>query len=1619
MAAMLNAVDEAQAARTLIAEATPQARDVPVDFSTTLFARAAPEDVLRYRSQDLTVFAARAWTWLAQRRPGAASVRFEEVTLPADETAPAAAATTVGVIEIVNDDMPFLVDSVMNELAEQGLTVRLMAHPVLAMERDPNGRLTAFRGSAAGNGAARESFIHIHVDPVADAPRRAAVAGQLETVLGAVRVAVADWRAMQARVGETIAQLKDKPPPLPVAEISEAIQFIEWLLADNFTFIGVRDYALTDDGERVAPVAGSGLGVLRTEDMHVLRHGDRRLEMTPEIMAFLKEPRLLIVTKANTRSLVHRRVYLDYIGFKRFNADGRLAGELRIVGLFTSTAYTRSPRSIPYLRRKIAAIETRAGLLPDSHSGKALANVLETYPRDELFHIDEDTLYDFAMTMLRLDERPRLRVLVRRDRFDRFVSVLLFVPRERADSRLRTAVGNYLASMFDGRVSAFYPYYTEGPLVRVHFIIGRDGGRTPEVARATLESAIDAIIRNWSDSLSEVLTASHPPEKARALFDRYGAAFPASYRDDFQPADAVAGIAMLEKLTPERPLGVTFTHRDGGDRKSIDLRIWSAGRPLPLSERVPVLENMGFRVIDERTYRLAPEGRAGAWLHDMLLQSADGAPVDLDDPAQKLKPRLETAFLVVMGGTGENDGYNALVLSGGLMWRDVALLRIISRFLQQARVPFSQDYMWATLRKHHAIAADIVALFHARFDPRPPTAADRATTEQAIAARIEAALDKVQSLDEDRILRRFLNAVRAAVRTNFYQPGADGGPKPLIAIKFESRKLDELPKPHPLYEIFVSSPRVEGDHLRFGKVARGGIRWSDRPQDFRTEVLGLVKAQQVKNAVIVPVGSKGGFVPRQLAAVAAANPGKREAVQAEGTTAYRLFINAMLDITDNIGRDGRIVPPEHVVRHDGDDPYLVVAADKGTATFSDLANGISREHHFWLDDAFASGGSAGYDHKGMGITARGAWESVKRHFREMDINIHETPFTCVGVGDMSGDVFGNGMLREKTTKLIAAFDHRDIFIDPSPDPERSFAERKRLFELPRSSWQDFDKALISRGGGVFSRALKEIDLSPEARAALGFDRAKATPQQVMSAILRAPVDLLFFGGIGTYVRASSEGDEAAGDRANDAIRVSGKDLRCKVIGEGANLGMTQRGRVEAAMTGVRLNTDAIDNSAGVNTSDVEVNIKIALTRPMHDGRLTLATRNALLTEMTGEVARVVLRNNYLQTLALSLAERRGLEDAGFLQRLMQLLETQGHLDRAVEFLPDDAELADRFKRGTAFTRPELAVLLAYSKLRLYEELLDSPIPDDRYLGRELARYFPKEVAERYPDALDHHRLRREIIATQLANSMINRGGPSLIVRIADQTGAGAPRIASAFAAVRDSYEMTELNDAINALDNRIAGATQLDLYAAVQDLLLDRLVWFLRHVDLDQGLADIVTHYHQGISAVADTLAQALPQDMLKAVSARAAHLQNAGLERPLALRFASLPLLTSAPDIVLIGDRVKRPVAEVAATYFATQALFRVEQIVDASRAVPASDYFDRLAVDRSLDTIGDAARRLTAQMLRDGVAGGDAVTAWTQRHAHDVERTRASIDQIVASGLSLAKLSVAANLLGDLAKE
>jgi len=1597
--------EEERAALRLIEKAgqdfDARAQDRGKGFLVRLFGTAAPEDLVGYEPYELATLGAQAWEFFATRRPGVAKIRF----YTPDSAGPHTRLNAISVIEAANDDMPFLVDSVMSALAERDLSIRLVVHPVLPVSRDIAGEVvTLHADGSADDSTQRESFIHIHVERIDDEARRNDVVHELEQVLDEVRAAVTDWRPMLGRVGEMIASMKAVPPPLPVDEIAETIQFLEWLLANNFTFLGVRDHVFTPQTGSLDARVETGLGILRDPT-----RGSPHLPLTPEMRAVLEEPRALFVNKTTRRSRVHRRVFMDYVGVKRYSPIGHLIGELRLFGLFTSSAYTRSTKSIPYLRRKVDNVLIRSGFNPAGHSGKALINLLETYPRDELFQIDEETLFRFSLALLQLEERPRVRAFARRDRFGRFVSVLVYLPRDRAGSQVVAGIGDFLAAIYKGTISSVNPFFPEGPLVRVHFVVAQPRHTEAEPDRATLEYGIGALVRTWSDALSEALALAHDTVKARALFERYRGAFSPGYHDRYSPSAAIADIRIIESLSPQKPLAVEF-HAALASQSAVGLKVWSCNRPIPLSERVPILENMGFRVVDESTYEVAPQGgeNSRVWLHDMMLERAGGGAVLLDEH----KSALESCLLVVMTGGAENDGYNALVLEAGLWWRDVAMIRTISRYLRQIRVPFSQDYMWATLRKHSAIAAMLTRLFQIRFDPRLNALGERrGGPEDSIAAEIEIALTKVQSLDEDRIIRHFVNIIRSAIRTNFFQLDAQGQPRAMIALKLDSRKVDALPLPRPLYEIFVYAPRVEGVHLRFGKVARGGIRWSDRPQDFRTEILGLVKAQQVKNAVIVPVGAKGGFVPKLLPAGAA-----RETVQAEGVACYKLFIATLLDLTDNISADG-VVPPVDVVRHDGDDPYLVVAADKGTATFSDIANAISLEHGFWLGDAFASGGSAGYDHKKMGITARGAWEAVKRHFREMDIDISATPFTVAGVGDMSGDVFGNGMLRERTTRLVAAFDHRDIFIDPSPDPERSFAERQRLFELPRSSWQDYDKGLISEGGGVYPRSLKEIALSPQAQKLLDLSDS-ATPQQVMKAILQMPADLLWFGGIGTYIRASEESDESVGDRANDAIRIAAAELKCKVIGEGANLGVTQRGRIEAALRGVRLNTDAIDNSAGVNTSDVEVNIKIALSEMLRGGTLSIEARNALLGEMTDDVAALVLRNNYLQTLAISLTQRRGLDDLGFQQRLMQTLEMRGLLNRAVELLPDDLAISERRRRSQPLTRPEIAVLLAYAKLTLYSDLLDTDVPDDPYLARELRRYFPPLLAERYPQALELHRLRREIVATHLVNSVINRGGPSLIVRMADETGAPPRTIAMAFAAVREGFRLTQINNAIDALDGRVSGETQLQLYTAVQDLLIDRLVWFLRNVDFSAGLATIVEHYARGIAEVERSLAGALPRAAEAARQSREEEYVKRGAPAELARQIASLPNLAAATDIVLVAGRSQRALPDVAATYFATLDFFRIDRIAESANRIVTVDYFDRLALDRARDALGGAIQQLATGALTDGKAGSEAFTAWAASHQGDVERIRGAVHEIAETGLTVSKLSVAASLLGDLAR-
>jgi len=1556
-------------------------------FSRVLFAGAVAEEIAIYPAKDLAELAKGSLEFLRLRRPGRAKIRSIN---------PAGAFAQQTVIEIANDDMPFLVDSVLALLNERGHEIRLLLHPVLHIARDGTGKLVKLEEKPAAD-TMRESFIHIHVERIADSEHEA-VEREIEAVLGDVRMAVLDWRAMRGRLKAAVAEYQSNPPPVPVDDLAESIAFLEWLLDNHFTFLGMREYRFEGGSKRgqLTAVQGSGLGILRKSETQVLRRGGELVSITPEIRAFLMQPVALIITKSDVRANVHRRAAMDYIGVKLFDPEAELAGELRIVGLFTSTAYTRSPSTIPLIRRKIEAVMQASGFNPSGHSGKALINVLETFPRDELFQIDRDTLSEMAHGILRLEERPRTRLFVRHDRFDRFVSAFAFIPRDRFNSDVRQRVGDIIAKAFRGRVVSFSPSFGESTLVRVHYIILRAPGPDPKPELKEFEAEVVEAVRNWDDRLQSELAQSQLAGAAA----KWRGAFPAGYRDVTTPKQSLKDIAELEALPRDGSVSVEFAQSRAEQFHEVNLRLYHHGEAIPLSNRLPILENMGFKAIEETTYDVSPQGMK-AVIHDVVLEAAiEGAAFGRRAEA------LQATFMAVWNGAAENDAFNALTLKQSIHWRDIALIRALARYLRQGATGFSAEYVAQTMVKHSAIAEQIVELFHARFSPEK---ADDGRTHE-LSASIEEALQKVSVLDEDRIIRSYRNLVLSIQRTNFFQRRQEE--HPTISLKVDSRNVEGLPEPKPFAEIFVYSPEMEGIHLRFGRIARGGIRWSDRPEDFRTEILGLAKAQNVKNVVIVPVGAKGGFVPKKLPAGAS-----REAIQAEGVRSYRSFISSLLDITDNLKGDV-VVPPQDVERRDGDDPYLVVAADKGTATFSDLANQISAEHGFWLDDAFASGGSAGYDHKKMAITARGAWEAVKRHFREMNVDIDTTEFTVMGIGDMSGDVFGNAMLLSPHIRLLAAFDHRDIFIDPDPKPAKSLEERKRLFGLPRSSWQDYDKSAISPGGGVFSRALKSIPLNDAIRKLSGLSGTAATPQQLMNALIKVPVDLLWLGGIGSFIKSSAEPNSEVGDRSNDAIRVNAAEVRARVIGEGANLGVTQRGRIEFARLGGRINTDAIDNSAGVNSSDMEVNIKIALGAAEQAGKLNRAERNRLLADMTEEVAALVLRNNYLQPLSLSLAVARGTEENSYALMLMHDLEKRGLLDRSLEALPQDAEVMARDARGEMLTRPEFAVLFAYAKIALKHDLLESNVPDDDYLSRELKRYFPKRMADNYGGEIEQHRLRREIVATMLANSIINRGGPGFVARLESETGATPAQIAAAFAVARDSFDFTHYNQAVDRLDNKIQNALQTRLYLEVQSLLRRAVQWFLRNTELGSGLNEIVSQFHKGIDELKGSLRDYLPQSAAQALDKRAEELKAAGLPHELAQAIASLGYLQRAPDIVQVANECRSSPALAAKVLYASAAQFELDLVIAQAGELVARDFFERLAINRTVDQVFLAHRGITRRALKEYEAAGDPWAAWVKAHYERVDKAVKTIGELMSEKpFDLAKLSVAQGLLSDLA--
>ncbi len=1567
------------AASNLAATRLGASRAVMVQrFLTQFYDHVSAADLTDRAPEDIYGAALSLWQFAQSREPGKAKVRvFNPRT---DEHGWSSHHT---VIEIVNDDMPFLVDSVGMALNAAGVTVHLIIHPIMRVARDAAGAITDLHESSLAGGNA-ESIMHVEISEVHDAARLNAIVAQLTAVLAETRCAVEDWRKMRDIAAETAAAVHDGATPVAAEERAETVDFLGWMGDDNFTYLGYREYRFDQDSGAVAP----GLGILR-DPGYVIFDGLRNFaSLSPELQAFLKAPRALFISKSNQRSVIHRAVRMDAVGVKLFGPNGEAVGMRLFLGLFTSLAYSRSVRVTPFLRLKAAQVLKRSGFAPQSHDGKALAHILETYPRDELYQISEDDLFEIATGILGLQERQRVALFVRRDPFARFVSCLVYVPRDLYSTALRRSFGAILEDALHAKIDSYAMQLDDAALARVHFILHSDV-TLPDIDMAAVERRLAEAARNWSDKLTEALIAVRGEEKALALADIYAAGFPSNYRERYPIATALADIDRLEQVRQGAPLALTLYRPLEAHAGELRFKIYRAGAPCALADVLPMLENMGLKAITEEPYEIVIAGGTSVWMQDFGLTSPLG---NIDIGADH--KRFEESFAEIWAGTMESDGLNRLVLAAALDWRQVTVLRLYTKAMRQAGSAYSQAYMENALAHYPAIAGHLVALFEARFDP---ATADRAAAESERRVKeIEQELDKVDSLDEDRILRSFLRLVEKSLRTNYYQRQPDGSLKSYVSVKFFSREIDMLPLPRPLYEIFVYSPRMEGVHLRGGKVARGGIRWSDRKEDFRTEILGLMKAQMVKNAVIVPTGSKGGFVVKRM-------PAARDQQAAEVIECYKTLMRGMLDITDNIVA-GKVVPPANVVRHDEDDPYLVVAADKGTATFSDIANGVSIDYGFWLGDAYASGGSAGYDHKVMGITARGAWELVKRHFRERGTDIQTTDFTCVGIGDMAGDVFGNGMLRSTHTKLIAAFNHMHIFLDPEPDAAKSFAERQRLFNLPRSSWTDYDATLISKGGGIFERSAKSIPVSPEIRQQLGITAERLPPADLIQAILKAPVDLLFFGGIGTYIKASSETQADAGDKSNDALRIDGKDVRAKVVGEGANLGVTQRGRIEYAMTGGGIETDAIDNSAGVDTSDHEVNLKILLNAVMAQGDLTLKQRNELLQQMTDEIAEQVLRDNYLQGGALSLAEAHGPERIDSEARLIRDLEQNGRLDRAIEFLPSDAALVARAQAHQALTRPELSVLLAYVKNTLADDLIASDFPDDPQLEQDLFSYFPKLLVDRFPKAITEHRLRRELIATVAANDLVNRTGITFLREVGTRAGRGPGDVARAYMIVREIFDLDTLANDINGLDGKVPASAQLDMHKAVLRLVERVTAWFLMSTKLDIK-AQIET-YKPGIATLCDKISGIVPDTHKAELLRRVATFVGKGVPSDLALRIARLDFLLSAVDIVRLATVTQKDVVEAGHRFFAVGSRFKLDALRIAARKLVADSEWQKLAVSALIEDLYAHQSDVAARAM---TTDGD-FERWIEDHGRDLTRLDGLVREIEgATQPDLAMLTVA----------
>ncbi|MGR5149697.1 NAD-glutamate dehydrogenase [Photobacterium alginatilyticum] len=1561
-------------------------------FAQRLLGQLADDDLLQRNESDLYGAVLSLWHHLAQNKPDQISVRVYNPSLSRYGW-----QSTHTVVEIVTPDRPFLVDSVRMTLTRLGITSHLMLNGPYFFKRNESGAIS----EACGKDGDLQTLFHIEVDRLNEKAEMKALKEELEQVLQDVDLVVNDWQGMQSKMQGIVKELKTAELPVDNAHREEAIAFLDWVSRHNFTFMGYHQYDLVPiEGDyELRPCDEGGLGLLSKSK----KGRSLKLSELPESARFeARKPELLILTKSNGKSKIHRPAYTDYIGIRRFDKEGNVIGEHRFTGLYASTAYHQTAMNIPLISNKMSRILEASGYPAGSHSWKALNNLLETYPRDELIQANEKEMLDVGCGVVQMQDRDLLRLFVRRDPFGRFFSCMVYVTKERYNTELRRKTQEILRDSFGSDQNVeFTTFFSESPLARTHYIVRVDNNNFDVDVKAIEHNLVEAASA-WEDRLSTSLVANFGESEGTVLAKNYARAFPRSYKEQMLPGSAVADIEQLESLSEDNKLGMLFyrPQEEAVDSHFVKLKLFHREKPIHLSDVMPMLENLGLRVIGESPYQVVTANGTVYWILDFAMLHNACTGIDLSEA----RDRFQEAFAAIWHNEIESDGFNRLVLCAGLTGREITILRSFARYMRQVGFPFSQHYIEETLSSHSDLARDLVSLFALRFNPAKKHSEK---AEQDLIKKLNKKLDHVESLDDDRIIRRYMDMIMATQRTNYYQKDEKGNPKPWLSLKLRPSEIPEIPAPVPFFEIFVYAPDIEGVHLRGGKVARGGLRWSDRQEDFRTEILGLVKAQQVKNTVIVPVGAKGGFVCKRQPQMST-----REEIWAEGQRCYKRFIRALLDVTDNIV-DGELLPPANVVRHDEDDPYLVVAADKGTATFSDLANSVSDDYNFWLGDAFASGGSNGYDHKKMGITARGGWESVKRHFRELGINCQTTDFTCAGVGDMAGDVFGNGMLLSKHIRLVAAFNHMHIFLDPNPDSASSWEERNRLFNLPRSSWEDYDQSLISEGGGIFSRRSKSIKLTPQIQKLLGTRKQSMPPNELIRMILQMEVDLLWNGGIGTYVKAQSETHTDVGDRANDVLRINGSELRAKVVGEGGNLGMTQLGRVEFASRGGLVNTDFIDNVGGVDCSDNEVNIKILLNSLVAGGDLTYKQRNELLERMEDEVGDIVLDNAYCQSESISVTQQQQVQLLKEQIRFIHYLEKEGKLDRALEYLPDDDTLAEREKAGSGLTRPELAVLVAYGKMVLKEDMVTDEIANDPYHARLLPAYFPQELQEKYRSQMENHPLKQQLIATSLANQMSNEMGCNFVTRLQEETGSTVVEISSAYAVGREIFNFDQFFTQIRELDNVLPAEVQYEVLYRCRRMLRRVTRWILRNRDRKLGIEQQITFYQPIVQKLRDNLESYLVTEEVQEHNEQANSMIKEGVPDDLAHNIARLSSLYSAMDIAQIAKELDKDIDFISRVYFVVGADLSLHWFLKQVHNQPVENHWQALARASFREDLDWQQRQLTSAVITTSTEVEQAeelIENWMDQHKAAIHRWDTVLAEFkVGTTHEFAKFSVA----------